>query len=231
MRLLGSSSYTAAMSKNNLFQAKILELQARIDFGHNPSAVPPQVRYRSPLVPSESGAVTYRFEKTPRPASARVHNSGAVTARDRDLPVSSRRAAEPSRPVGVSKLMLVAKDGAPARRKGGVLAPATATANPRSVDRVFRELRRTQQPPQPPPDSARRSAHYRRGADAAGDDEGESAAVEAAIQALEADAREGRLTKSSPMTVEMVYCVDSAQRSLAVKLRPERYRQAAQVRL
>jgi hypothetical protein len=223
-----SSSYTAAMSKNNLFQAKILELQARIDVGHNPStSVPPHVRYRSPLVPTDRGAVTYRFEQTPRPVSAREHASGAMTARDRDVQGGGARRAAPPRPAGVSRLMLGAKDGAPPRRRPGpVLPAATATANPRSVDRVFRELRRSQQPAQPHPDSARRSERSTLRAD---DDDFEAAAG-AGVEELEEDARQGRVGKASPMTVEIVYCVDSAQRSLAVKLKPERYRQAALVR-
>ena len=126
--------------------------------------------------------------------------------------------------------MLGAKDGAPPRRRPGpVLPAATATANPRSVDRVFRELRRSQQPAQPHPDSARRSERSTMRAD---DDDLEAAAeaAGAGVEALAADARQGRVGKASPMTVEIVYCVDSAQRSIAVKLKPERYRQAALVR-
>ena len=186
-----SSSYTAAMSKNNLFQAKILELQARIDVGQNPAstAIAATPRYRSPFVPTERGGVTYRFErssKPERPMSARVkpvqhHRSGAVTARDHTS----------TRPGGVSKLLIEANDGSvypvtpplavdcacvhshvyaihlsvlstrnvtytipvntrthaqlQGRKSGGkFLHVATASSNPRSVDRIFRELRRRQ---------------------------------------------------------------------------------------
>ena len=150
-----SSSYTAAISKNNLFQAKILELQARIDVGNNPAAAPASARYRSPLIPTESGAVTYRFERAPRsdrPNSARQHPSshasGSMSARDH---LCSRRATDPTRPAGVSKLILNSRDKGGVRRKGSNTLPvAMASSNPTSVDRIFRELNRSQAPPPPP---------------------------------------------------------------------------------
>ena len=228
-----SSSYTAAMSKNNLFQAKILELQARIDVGQNPSMAqaPVTARYRSPLVQTESGALTYRFEKhsarDQRPLSARQprlpsarhrpapHHgtgaSGAVTARDH---VSSQR------PPGVSKLLIRAKDGAStARPAGGSKGQrvATASSNPRSVDRLFREHRRSSQLEPAQPASAAAAAA------AAADEE----AAAAALRVLEEDASEGRVTKTTPLTLNIVYCIDTAERLQAAKIKPERYRELA----
>ena len=227
-----SSSYTAAMSKNNLFQAKILELQARIDVGQNPSMAqaPVTARYRSPLVQTESGALTYRFEKhsarDQRPLSARQprlpsarhrpapHHgtgaSGAVTARDH---VSAQR------PPGVSKLLIRAKDGALTARPAGSSKGqrvATASSNPRSVDRLFREHRRSSQLEPAQPASAAAAA-------AAADEE----AAAAALRVLEEDASEGRVTKTTPLTLNIVYCIDTAQRSQAAKIKPERYRELA----
>ena len=87
-------------SKNRLFEAKILELQARLLYsnssragggdkggggggGGGHDATP---RFRSPLIKGEGGGLVYRFEK--RPQSARPperdgqHSSGALTARE-----------------------------------------------------------------------------------------------------------------------------------------------------
>ena len=125
--------------------------------------------------------------------------------------------------------MLGAKDGAPPRRRAGAVLPvATATANPRSVDRVFRELRRSQQPDDPEHLRVRKTGHS---STRTAEEEGAEAAdvTGTGLEALEADARQGRIGRGSPMTVEICYCLDSAQRSLAVKLQPERYRQAALV--
>jgi hypothetical protein len=244
-----SCSYKAAMAKNNLFQAKILELQARIDVGPNPSAIMTgerESRYRSPLVSAQgaAGALTYRFERSSRPErpqSARVHPShpsahasGALT----DRAYQARTATAPAtnsatrRPAAVSKLMLDFQTGP--RRKGGFLPVAMASSNPRSVERIFGEFRRSQAPGQaaggggppphqpPPPLSDRSSSESNRMTHTH-----RAQPDEDSIRQLESDVLEGRVTKQTPLNLEIVYCVDTGHRSIAVRQKPDRYRQVA----
>mmetsp|Transcript_25644 Transcript_25644/g.57647 ORF Transcript_25644/g.57647 Transcript_25644/m.57647 type:complete len:181 (-) Transcript_25644:701-1243(-) len=68
------SSYQSAQSKNRLLQAKLLELQARLDFASKIRDCPVS-KFRSPFVAGGDGSLSYRFERpaTSRPSTARSH--------------------------------------------------------------------------------------------------------------------------------------------------------------
>ena len=78
-------AYNGLLAKSQLFQAKILELQARL-FTTKPSE-----RYRSPLISTPDGKVVYRFERpmSERPMSAR---SECQTRYQTITPLSARSA-------------------------------------------------------------------------------------------------------------------------------------------
>mmetsp|Transcript_41450 Transcript_41450/g.130525 ORF Transcript_41450/g.130525 Transcript_41450/m.130525 type:complete len:311 (+) Transcript_41450:118-1050(+) len=99
------SSYQSAQSKNRLLQAKLLELQARLDFASKMRNGPVS-RFRSPFVTGGNGSLSYRFERPPatsRPSTARSHvedknamrSSAVGLATPRDRPLSGTPRTEP----------------------------------------------------------------------------------------------------------------------------------------
>ena len=108
------------------------------------------------------------------------------------------------------------------KRRVGVVAVAAASSNPRSVDRIFKELRRTSEHPEHL-DSARSAGlSTARSRKEEEEEEREVQAIEAGLRALDEDARAGRIGKGSKLVLDVCYCVDLGQRSLAVKQKPER---------
>ena len=124
-------SYRALVSKNKLFQAKILELQARL---LNPQKH--AEKYRSPFVFHEDGSVVYRFE---RPQSARVEPSSA--------PLSSQHPRDPVSAREMTKLAALRSTVPRLPISTRLAKQATPiSANPAATERVLSELERSTRP-------------------------------------------------------------------------------------
>ena len=110
------------------------------------------------------------------------------------------------------------------KRRVDVVTVATASSNPRSVDRIFKELRRTNEAPEMLLSSARSTglstARSRKDEE---EEERQVEAIEAGLRALDEDSRAGRIGKGSKLVLDVCYCVDLGQRSLAVRQKPERF--------
>jgi hypothetical protein len=214
-------AYRAITSKNRLFQAKILELQARL---LNPEKN--AERYRSPFIIDEEGNLLYRFD---RPQSARVESkSVSLSGPASGAPSSFREPANqpPPRSI-VPRLPLSSRLSKPS---SAISANATAT------DRVFNELDRIARP-SPYAASLQRKLHVSARKPSSGADPRPPAETGAppappapAVEGLErlaADLECGRVRAGSHVQIRVAYCAAGEGRGVSVRHRPARYERAA----
>jgi hypothetical protein len=209
--------YRALLSKNKLFQAKILELQARL---LDPSK--PADKYRSPLISTPGGGLVYRFE---RPQSARADS--ANLANQARVPLSARESTTYQTPRAPAPRV-------PSARLSRLAAPVQISANPTATERVLSEFERTR----PSPYSTafqRKTCHGANHtapppAPAPPEEEGLAQSGNACAEGLErlrADLEAGRVSAGTDVLVRVRYCAAADGQGISVRHRPARYEHAA----
>jgi hypothetical protein len=198
-------------------------------------------KFRSPLVPQQNGSVSYRFEddrqraQTPRQlVETKLAEKNGVHAKPFLLPSGSI----PPRPlytVTTTPRLTTPRgrdDLRTSRASGGPPGTSAASANPPAVARVFRELDRLTMQNLGLPLTAHSSELPREG-EATFEPRPATGAPAVAVRApdvrgwdaLEAQARCGGLGQEAPMTLEVVYCIDSSQhKDTSGQPDPQRYR-------
>lgn len=223
------ANFAAANSKNQLFKAKLLELQARLEGGGimnvagMRSAKSEPKKFRSPLVPKADGTLGYRFERSipipPRPSTAR--SRGPEHPPPSSQPHSARSAPTP-RSYRV--------------RSGPTLPVAAASANPNAVDRVYREHERTRNGANGGSNAAGTNgsgqSQGKRGASAYGNGSNHGALQEgeerSGFEELMTEVKAGHVGPSTKLTLQIVYCVDAANKAMTVRHNPHKYTESAE---